>query len=178
MGRPRKNERVTYSEREIQLAEMRNGRIERSYLKSLVMDYKIKKKINPDYSMARDLAEVLLIIIDKMLGSPSFRGYSEDWKEEFRGRAIEHVLKYGHNFDATKSKSGRNDPYNYFAMIISNAFVQSMRKCKTYSEHNVVMNPDMIYNPNTWEEDQEYRPDLESTRQNVDALDWGQFGEY
>jgi len=177
MGRPKKEEKVVYTEREVKLAEMRNGRIEKSYLTALVMDYKIKKKINPDYSMPRDLAEVLLIIIDKMLGSQSFRGYSEDWKEEFRGRAIEHVIKYSHNFDATKSKSGKNDPYNYFAMIISNAFVQSMRKCKTFSDHLVVMNPDMIYNANTWEEDQESRPKLETSQQDVDSIDWGQFGK-
>lgn len=168
--------KLTFSEREINLSKMRNGRIERSYLTDLVMDYKMKKKINPDYIMPRDLAEVLLIIIDKMLGSASFRGYSEDWKEEFRGRAIEHVIKYGHNFDATKSKNGKNDPYNYFAMVIHNAFIQSMRKCKTYSEHNVDMNPDIIYNKNTWKEDQEYRPNIKSIDQNVDTMDWGQFG--
>jgi len=172
MGRPKKNEKVTFSEREIKLAEMRNGRIEKKYLLGLVMDYKWKKKLNPSYSMPRDLAEIVIIIVDKMLGSGSWRRYSEDWKEEFRGRAIEHVLKYAHNFDPEKSKSGKNDPYNYFAMIIGNAFIQSWRKCKQYSENTVLFNQNFSYEDTT-SEDQEFITDNQSSMPNIDSLDWG-----
>ena len=162
-------------EHKMRLQEMRHGRIERKYLTDLVMDYKFKKQLDLNYPMPTELAEVVLIIIDKMLGSSSWRKYSDDWKEEFRGRAIEHVLKYAHNFDADKSKSGKNDPYNYFAMIISNAFIQSWRKCKAYTDANVIMNHDLIYRENAWEEDQESRTDIESVTPNLDALDWGHF---
>lgn len=158
--------------REKHLSEMRNGRIGKKYLNDLVLDYKFKKSLDENYPMPTELAEVVLIIIDKMLGSSSWRGYSDDWKEDFRGRAIEHVLKYAHNFDPDKSKSGKNDPYNYFAMIIGNAFIQSWRKCKTYSDNNVILNDDLIYNQNNWEEDQESRPDIQSITPNIDSIDW------
>jgi len=176
MGRLRKEEKCrSFSEREIQLAEMRNGRIERGYLKELVIDYKFKKQVDPTYSMPRELAEVVIIIVDKMLGSSSWRNYTDDWKEEFRGRAIEHVLKYAHNFNMKKCNGGKNDPYNYFAMIITNAFIQSWRKCKAYSERNILLNPEMLYNENNWEVDQEHRPDVQSFIPKIDNLDWGHF---
>ena len=158
------------------MSEMRYGRIERSYLLELVMDYKFKRKLDSDYPMPRELAEVVLIIIDKMLGSASWRKYTDDWKEEFRGRAIEHVLKYAHNFDPEKSKTGKNDPYNYFAMIIGNAFIQSWRKCKTYTDNNVILNHDLLYNENLWDGNSEsVANDVESVTPNIEALDWGHF---
>ena len=86
----------------------RNNKIDTIYLSDLVMDYKLKKSLDSEFPMPKELAEVVLIMIDKMLGSPSWRGYTPDWKEEFRGRAIEHVLKYGHNFSPEKCKNGKN----------------------------------------------------------------------
>lgn len=173
MGRHKKEGKVHFSEREIRLAEMRNNRIDKKYLLGLVMDYKWKKKLEPTYSMPRELAEIVIIIVDKMLGSGSWRRYSEDWKEEFKGRAIEHVLKYAHNFDPEKSKSGKNDPYNYFAMIIGNAFIQSWRKCKQYSENTILFNQDFSYSNNT-SIDQEFITDNQMAEPNIDSLDWGQ----
>jgi hypothetical protein len=175
MARPKKDEKKVYSEREIALSQMRNGRIDKTYLLQLVMEYKFKKQINKDFSMPKELAEVVLIIIDKMLGSNSWRGYTGDWKEEFRGRALEHIVKYAHRFDPYKCKSGKNDPYNYFAMMINNAFIQSWRKCKIYSENMVVMNDDVLYNPNNWSKDQDFDSSIQSFTPSVDSLDWGNF---
>lgn len=164
---------MTYEQR---LQQMRTGRIEKAYLLELVMNYKFKKKIDEAYPMPRELAEVVLIIIDKMLGSASWRNYTDDWKEEFRGRAIEHVLKYTHNFDPKKSKNGKgNDPYNYFAMIIHNAFVQSWKKCKAYSENNVLLNDEILYNAESWDDVYEANPDHGIVNPNTDAIDWGHF---
>lgn len=163
---------LTFDQR---LQAMRTGRIEKEYLSELVMTYKFKKNIDPTYPMPRELAEVILIIIDKMLGSASWRNYTDDWKEEFRGRAIEHVLKYAHNFDPEKSKTGKNDPYNYFAMIISNAFIQSWKKCKTYSDNNVLLNDEILYNANNWDDVYEANPNMGIVTPNTDAIDWGHF---
>lgn len=157
------------------LQSMRNGRIDKTYLSELVTSYKFKKNLDPTYPMSRELAEVVLIIIDKMLGSASWRNYTDDWKEEFRGRAIEHVLKYAHNFDSEKSKTGKNDPYNYFAMIISNAFIQSWKKCKVYSDNNVLLNDDILYTASTWDEVYEANPNMGTIIPNTDAIDWGHF---
>ena len=73
MGRPKKDEKIHFSEREIKLAEMRNGRIEKKYLLELVMDYKWKKKLNPKYSMPRDLAEIVIIIVAMAITTSLFR---------------------------------------------------------------------------------------------------------
>jgi len=161
-----------YSEYREKLLEMRHGRIDKKYLLELVMDYKFKRKLDPGFPMPSELAEVVLIIIDKMLGSNSWRKYSDDWKEEFRGRAIEHVLKYAHNFNPEKCK---NDPYSYFAMIIGNAFIQSWRKCKTYTETNVIINYDLMYQNNEWSDSQDMRPDTDSITPDLNRLDWGHF---
>ena len=165
-----------YSEYREKLLEMRHGRIDKAYLLELVMDYKFKRKLDKGFPMPSELAEVVLIIIDKQLGSNSWRKYSDDWKEEFRGRAIEHVLKYAHNFDPLKSKNGKgNDPYNYFAMIIGNAFIQSWRKLKNYTDTNVIINYDLMYQDNEWSESQELRPDTDTITPDLNKLDWGHF---
>lgn len=134
------------TEREARLSALRNGRIEKEYLLPLVMQYKALKKLKPRAQMPTELAEVILIIIDKNLGSPSWRRYTADWKEEMRGRAIEHLLKYSHNFDPTRCAEGKDDPYNYFARIATTAFIQSLKKLKVYDEHNVILNHDLLYN--------------------------------
>lgn len=81
--------------------------------------------------MQTELAEVFLALIEKVIGSNSWRGYSEDWKEEFRGLALCHICKYSIKFNESRS----TDAANYFYTMISNAFRQSLKKCKTYSEH-------------------------------------------
>ena len=170
-----------HSEYREKILEMRQGRIDKAYLLELVMDYKFKRSLDSEFPMPSELAEVVLVIIDKMLGSNSWRKYSDDWKEEFRGRAIEHVLKYTHNFDPVKNKVGKdgkpskNDPYNYFAMIINNAFIQSWRKCKNYTETNVIINYDLMYQNNEWSDGQDSRPDTDSVTPDLNKLDWGHF---
>ncbi len=167
--------RKKHEEYKDKLLEMRHGRIDKAYLLELVMDYKFKRSLEPDYPMSSELAEVVLIIIDKMAGSNSWRNYSDDWKEEFKGRAIEHVLKYAHNFDPHKIRIGKdgkvlkNDPYNYFAMIIGNAFIQSWRKCKTYTDANIIINYDLMYKDNEWSDAQELRPDVDSVTPDLDS---------
>lgn len=173
--RKKEEEPKEYSPRELRLANLRNNKISTQYLSELVMDYKMKKSLDIDFPMPKELAEVVLIMIDKMLGSQSWRGYSPDWKEEFRGRAIEHVLRYGHNFSPEKCKNGKGDAFNYFAMIIVNAFVQSLKKCKLYSENNILINHDVIYNEQMYNDDQELKldSDVKFINPDIDSLDYG-----
>lgn len=172
MARPKKtniqSDVASLSEFDIKIQEMRNGRIDREYLTKLVMEYKFKKNIDKAYPMPRELGAVVLVIIDKMIGSSSWRNYTEDWKDEFRGRAIEHVLRYAHNFNPEKMEAGKNDPFNYFAMIISHAFIQSLRKCKAYAERKVVINDDVLYNATSWAELYDASPDIFTNPTNYD----------
>jgi hypothetical protein len=175
MGRKKKQDdidlsKLSYKEK---IQTMRNGRIDKEYLTELALNYKFKKKIDKDYPMPRELADLLLIVVDKTLGSSSWRGYTEDWKEEFRGRALEHLLRYSHNFDLEKCK---NDPYNYFARLTSTAFIQSLAKCKLYAERNVLLNEDVLYSANAnYEDVYEANPEGGVVNPNIDAIDYGHF---
>lgn len=178
MGRPKRKpsvnevslEEFNKMSRSEKMSYMRMERIPPEYLTALIMDYKFKKNINKTQPMPSELAEVLLIIIDKTAGSSGWRGYTDDWKEEFKGRAIEHVLKYAHGFDPTKVDG---DPFNYFRMMIGHAFVQSWAKLKKYHENHVAYNGEMAYSENEWDEGQTGSVDLQTITPNMDCLDWG-----
>ncbi len=77
------------------------------------------------------LGEIYLAIANKVSGMPSWRNYTEDYKEMMVGRALEHLVKYGHNFDTEKTK---NDPVNYLIQIVWRGFQQSLKKSKERSK--------------------------------------------
>lgn len=151
---------LTYAQR---LSAMRNGRIDKEYLSELIMQYKFKRSVDSTFPMPRELAEVALIVIDKTLGGYRWRGYTEDWKEEMRGKAIEHVLKYVHNYDAVKSSqdSKNKDPYYYIGRIASNAFIQSWKKCDEYSSATIPLNDDILH---SYDNSDEYNVTLKSIK--------------
>lgn len=82
-------------------------------------------------------------IIDIARGFSSFHKfsrYTEDWKEEMVGDAIEIVVKYLDRFDETKYKN----PHAYITMICNNCFIQRITQEKkqaatkySYFVHNV-----------------------------------------
>jgi hypothetical protein len=155
------------------LEEMKTSRVPKAYLTNLVTEYKMMKAINPDAKMPDKLADVVLVIIGKMGGSSQWRGYTEDWKEEFRGRAIEHILRYAHNFDPIKMQKGKDDPYNYFAMIILHAFIQSKKKLMKYHELNVPMNHEVLYKSDGDGDGDAVNPNADFFAPKIESLDWG-----
>jgi hypothetical protein len=165
-----------FSRKEKRISELKNNKIDPGYLGDLLVDYSIRKRIKSDYKMSNELAEIITVIIEKLIGSSNWRGYTEDWKEEFRGRAIEHCIKYSHNFDADKCAKGKNDAFNYIAMISTRAFIQSMKKCKAYTEKNVSLNHDLMYDQANWDEDLVIDFDANMpagyVSPNISSLDW------
>lgn len=126
---------------------MKNGRIDKEYLSELIMEYKFKRSLDPTFPMTRELAQMALLIIDKTLGNFRWRSYTDDWKEDMRAKAIEHVLRYVHNYDSIKSaeSSQNNDPYYYIGMIVTNAFIQSWKKSSERSKCMMPLNDDILY---------------------------------
>jgi hypothetical protein len=126
---------------------MRNGRIDKEYLSDLIMEYKFKRSLDVTFPMPRELAQIVLLIIDKTLGNFRWRSYTEDWKEDMKGKAIEHVLRYVHNYDSVKSleSSQNNDPYYYIGMIVTNAFIQSWKKSNERSKCMMPLNDEILY---------------------------------
>jgi len=179
MPRKKKEEHVYLTEREKKLAAMKSGRIKKEDLMPIVMKYKALKAAKPKAQMPRDLADIIILIIDKNLGSPSWRRYSLDWKEEMRGRALEHLLKYSHNFDPSKCAAGKDDPYNYFAMIANMAFTQSLKKLKNHSDNTILINHEVLYNDSQWSGDTgsidfDYKIEMGISDPQISNLDWGQ----
>ncbi|CAL9965183.1 late sigma transcription factor [Vibrio phage K567] len=54
----------------------------------------------------------------------NFSNYTQPWKEEMVGDAIEHCLRYVKNFDTERFKN----PHAYITRICFNAFVQRIKK--------------------------------------------------
>jgi hypothetical protein len=172
-----KGKEETFTRKEKRISNLKNNRIEPGYIGDLLLDYSIRKSIKSDYKMSNELAEVIMIIIEKIIGGSNWRGYSEDWKEEFRGRATEHCIKYCHNFSPEKCKNGKDDAFNYIAMISSRAFIQSMRKCKAYTDKNISLNHDLMYDQQNWGDDLMIDFDsnipVGTVSPSISSIDWG-----
>ena len=71
-----------------------------------------------------------------MVNSGSWNKYSTELKEDMKGTALFYVVLHAHRFspEPTKYRKKPADPYNYFAMIIQGAFIQTWRKDKTYKD--------------------------------------------
>lgn len=140
----RKVQELTESQKRV--ARLRYGRIDVDHLAKLTVEFCEKKKRNPDYQMSNELGEIINVIVDKMLGQGQWRGYTPDWKEEMRGKAYEHTVKYVKNFKMELVLAGKPDAaFSYYAMIITNAFKQSVKQLKAYTEKNALLNDALGY---------------------------------
>lgn len=111
-------------------AQMRSGLIDKKILMKLLIELcDNRKKYGDDYPVSEALGYVFNVVIDKNLGNGKWRGYTPDWKEEMRDRAIELLIKHSHNFNPEKMQNSKNvDPYYYLAKIVFCAFLQAKEK--------------------------------------------------
>lgn len=120
------------------VASMKYDRIDPGYLTELIMIHKDNiAKYGKGYPVSDELATAIQIVIKKTAGMPSWRKYTDDWKEEMFARAQYLALKYVHNFDPVKlaQKSKNNDPYYYIGMIVTRAFTQELLTLKKKSQY-------------------------------------------
>lgn len=111
-------------------AQMRHGKIDKEILSNLLVELRDRrKKYGKDYPVSEALGYVFNVVIDKNLGNQKWRGYTPDWKQEMRDRAVELLIKHSHNFDPVKLQTTKNvDPYYYLAKITFCAFIQAHNK--------------------------------------------------
>ena len=155
------------------MESFRSKRIHTKLLSRLVMDYKARKSINPESRMGNNLGRLFIIIIDKQLGSKNWRGYSDDWKVEFKGKAFEHLCRYADRFDPMKCQDGEDGAFNYFYQITRRAFIQALKKQKRYTETNLLLNDSVGHEQNEWSGNQSGEVDIESISPDVENLDSG-----
>lgn len=82
-------------------------------------------KLTAAYSKER-FGKMLMLIIKNLAVKPSFSGYTDNWKDEFFGNAIEKVLLYSHNFDEellSKRTGKKSKAFAYITQICFNAFI-------------------------------------------------------
>lgn len=72
------------------------------------------------------IGRAIMAIANRRVNSWNFAGYTQDWKEEMVGDAIEVCCKYAHNYDPFRF----NNPFAYLTQSISNAMVFRIKKEK------------------------------------------------
>lgn len=88
--------------------------------------------MTPRYSKER-FGKMLMLIIKNLAVKPSFSGYTDNWKDEFFGNAIEKVLLYSHNFDEnllSKRTGKKSKAFAYITQICFNAFIAIINERK------------------------------------------------
>jgi len=103
--------------------------------------------------MDEKLAELILILTQKIVNSPKFCFYTEDWKEDCVSNASLLLMKYCHNF-----KLDSNNAIGYLYGSIENAIIQELnlkkKHCERFSEISInnLKESDLIvkedFNPN------------------------------
>lgn len=89
------------------------------------LEYLENIHITSRYSKER-FGKMLMLIIKNLAVKPSFSGYTDNWKDEFFGNAIEKVLLYSHNFDEnllSKRTGKKSKAFAYITQICFNAFL-------------------------------------------------------
>lgn len=120
------------------VASMKYDKIDPAYLHRLLMEHKADvATYGKGYPVSNDLATAIQIVIKKTAGMPSWRRYTDTWKEELYGRAQYCALKYCHSYDPERLKevSKNNDPYYYLGRIVTNAFRQAVKKLQERSQY-------------------------------------------
>lgn len=111
-----------FLEKEVQETEITKYR--RDYLTEDLL-YLDDLQLTSTYSKER-FGKMLMLIIKNLAVKPSFSGYTDNWKDEFFGNAIEKVLLYSHNFDEnllSKRTGKKSKAFAYITQICFNAFI-------------------------------------------------------
>lgn len=94
----------------------------------------LKQGADPKYSLNK-FGEMILLLLNNIVTKSNFAGYS--WRDEFFGDATEKILKYIHNFDATKTSKITGQPvkaFAYLTQIITMSFLYIINKHKSEVE--------------------------------------------
>lgn len=116
------------------VAENKKNYINNENFLEAMIEYKRKLKEakendKPLPQIPNYIGECFLKIAYKLTNHRWFVGYSQHYKEEMIGDAIENCIMYMHNFDPNKSKN----PFAYFTQIQWFAFRRRLEKEKKHS---------------------------------------------
>ena len=85
------------------------------------------EKGDPPPPLTDKIGQAILSIATRRAFSRNFVGYTQHWKEEMIGDAIEACIKYAHNYNPVKY----NNPFAYITQIVNNAMANRINREKT-----------------------------------------------
>jgi len=94
----------------------------------LLIEYKETKVIT------NELAGMFLLLCEKLLKSPNFINYSDDWKAEMKSDAAYNFCRYAKTFDITKK-----NPFAYFTSLVINSYRFRINAEKENTEQDMIV---------------------------------------
>ena len=109
----------------------------------LLKEYKETKNetsVQFDLKKNRETYNLIGVIFDnmakKLLYSPKFINYTDDWKNEMYSEAVYNCCRYINSFNTVT----HNNPFAYFTQVMWNSFLQVLNKEKKIKfQRNVLM---------------------------------------
>lgn len=92
-----------------------------------LIEYKKRKKRNPEARIDDYIARAIMMIAEKYASKSNFAGYT--YRQDMVSDAIENVVRYIDNFDPNKSQN----PFAYITQICHYAFIRRIRDEKTHT---------------------------------------------
>lgn len=117
---------------------MANNYVDNEKFLALLTEYRKTKNKKVFEALGRDF----LLIARNLLNRTNFIKYTPDRKDEMVSDAVFYMCKYINKYDLSK-----DNPFAYFTMIATNAFLQNINKYN--KRDNMFTNIDYIDNINT-----------------------------
>lgn len=139
--------------------------VDNAALYETMCQWKNDLKTNPTARIPESIGEAILLIATNKIRRHNTVGYTQLWKDEMIGDAVEYCCRYIHNFDTNQY----TNVYGYIGMICENAYSQRLKVEKKNSvvKYKVFLQEALDYE----DEESEHRVDYDFYRQMIDRVD-------
>lgn len=147
------------------MAKQKNNYVDKGELYTVMCEWKNQLKNDPNARIPEKLGEAILLIAHNQIRCHNTFAYTQSWKDEMIGDAIEYCCRYLHNFDTEKY----TNVYGYISQICRNGFAQRIKieKTNTAVKYKYFINEALDYE----NEDQDHRVDYDFYRQMLGRVD-------
>lgn len=104
-----------------------NKELQEEYVKYHKMKLEALERGEGPPPLTDAIGRAILSIATRRAFSRNFVGYTQHWKEEMIGDAIEACIRYAHNYNPEKY----NNPFAYITQIVNNAMANRINREKT-----------------------------------------------
>lgn len=110
-----------------------NKQLQLDFIKYSKLKQEKLSKGEPIPPLSNPICKAILDTCKRLSYSKTFIGYTQDWKEEMIGDAIETCVRYAHNYNPEKY----DNPFAYITKLATNAYFNAIKKekLKTYVKY-------------------------------------------